>query len=132
MPDDKILYQAWREAGISEDLAYTAVQEVREMAGENITATLEGHKAELSSALEGQKAELSAALASNQAATDALRAELNGKIDSQGSKIDAQKDSLGTEIRMTRWMMGAILALLATLTALGLLNTILGLVAKNT
>jgi hypothetical protein len=40
------------------------------MAAQNITATLEGHKAELS-----------AALAANQAATDSLRAELNGKID---------------------------------------------------
>jgi hypothetical protein len=116
MPDEKKLYDALREGGASEDSAYTAVQEVHEMAAQNITATLDGHKAEISSALEGHKAELSVALAANQAATDSLRAELNAKIDAQVAKSDS-----------TRWMMGALLALLATLTALGLLNTILGL-----
>ena len=82
-PDDKILFDALRRAGISEDMAYTAVQEVRNMAGQNIDAKLE-----------------------------AIRAE----IAAQGAKNDS-----------TRWMLGAVLAPLATLAALGLLNTALGL-----
>ena len=55
---------------------------------------------------------------------DALRVELNGKI-------DAQKEVFGSEIRTTRWMMGAILALLAILAALGLFNTALDLMDRG-
>ena len=112
-PDDKILFDALREAGASENSAYTAVQEVRNMAGQSVTAEL------------GSK-------------IDALRVELNGKIDAQGTqidaqgtKIDAQKEVFGSEIRTTRWMMGAILALLAILAALGLFNTALGLMDRG-
>lgn len=61
------------------------------------------------------------------AAIDALRVELNGKIDARGTRIDAQIEAFGMEIRATRWMLGAILALLAVLAALGLLNIALGL-----
>lgn len=61
------------------------------------------------------------------AAIDALRIQLNGKIDAQGAKIDGKIDAQGAEIRATRWMLGAILALPATLTALGLFNTLPGL-----
>ncbi len=111
-PDDKILFRAFRAANIEEELAYTAVQELRNMAGQNITAALEGHKAELGAKIEGYKAELGAKI-------EGRFAEVSGKIDAQAS-----------EIRTTRWMMGAILALLATLTALGLLNTVLGLAGR--
>ena len=69
--------------GAAEGMAFTAVQEVRNMAGQNIDAKLE-----------------------------AMRAE----IAAQGAKTDS-----------TRWMLGAVVALLATLTALGLFNTVLGL-----
>ena len=55
---------------------------------------------------------------------DALRVELNGKI-------DAQKEVFESEMRTTRWMMGAILALLAILAALGLFNTALGLMDRG-
>ena len=72
------------------------------MAGQNITAHLDARFAELNAKMDSQKV------------------ELNGKI-------DAQKEAFGTEIRATRWMMGAILALLATLAALGLFNTARGL-----
>ena len=50
---------------------------------------------------------------------EAIRAE----IAAQGAEIAAQ----GAKTDSTRWMLGAVLALLATLTALGLLNTVLNL-----
>ncbi len=62
---------------------------------------------------------------------DAMRVELNGKIDAQGTKIDAQKEVFGSEIRTTRWMIGAILVLLAILAALGLFNTAIGLMDRG-
>ncbi len=105
-PDDKILFDALREAGATENLAYTAVQEVRNMAGQNIIAAID--------ALNGK--------------IDAQGTKIDGKIDAQGTKIDSKIDAQGTEIRATRWMLGAILALLATLAALGLFNTVLGLI----
>ncbi len=37
---DKILFDALRDAVVAEQLAYTAVQEVRNMAGQNFTAEL--------------------------------------------------------------------------------------------
>lgn len=49
---------------------------------------------------------------------------VNARFDELSAKIDSQ----ATEIRSNRWMMGAVLALLATLTALGVFNTALDLV----
>ena len=72
-----------RREEVAEGMAYTAVQEVRNMAGQNIDAKLE-----------------------------AIRAE----IAAQGAEIAA----IGAKTDSTRWMLGAVLALLATLTALGL------------
>jgi 2-phosphoglycerate kinase len=82
------LFRALRSVGVEPDLAYSADDEVRSQAGQNVITVL-----------------------------DARFAELSAKIDSQA-----------TEIRSNRWMMGAVLALLATLTALGVFNTALGLV----
>lgn len=42
-----------------------------------------------------------------------MRAEVNGKFDAQSA-----------EIRSTRWMISAVFALMATLTALGVFNTV--------
>ena len=55
---------------------------------------------------------------------DARFTVVNARFDELSAKIDSQ----ATEIRSNRWMMGAVLALLATLTALGVFNTALGLV----
>ena len=63
--NDRLLFEAFREAGASEKTAYTAVQEVRNMAGQNIFAAI-----------------------------DALRVELNGKIEAQGDKIEVQKSMM--------------------------------------
>ena len=50
------------------------------------------------------------------AAIDALRDELNAKIDAQIA-----------EAKSTRWMVGVVMALLAILTGLCVLNTVFGL-----
>ena len=50
--------------------------------------------------------------------------ELGARIDRIGSKLDLQKKSLAGEMRAVRWMLGAILALSATLTALSLFNAL--------
>lgn len=85
------LFEALEIAQVPSLKAYTAVQEVRLMAGENIIAVIET------------------------------------KFEVLSSKLDAQQ----TEIRSTRWMMGAVFALMATLTALGVFNTVFHLMAVN-
>ena len=78
--DDKILFDALRKAGAPEDMAYTAVQEVRNMAGQNVTAELGARIAEL-----GTK-------------TDSRFAELGTKTDSKFAGADAKIDSMRAEI----------------------------------
>ena len=99
-PDDKMLFDALREAGVSQDLAYTAVQEVRNMAGQKVIAAI-----------------------------DVLRVELNDKIDAQGSKIDgkidAQKEILGTKIDAQKGMVWTLIGILTT----AVLGGIVGLAA---
>lgn len=51
--DDKRLYHLFRKAGMDEDGAYTAVQEVRNMAGQNIIARMEAQAAELKAEVRG-------------------------------------------------------------------------------
>ena len=68
-PDDRVLFDVLREAGASEKMAYTAVQEVRNMAGQNVFAAI-----------------------------DAMRVEMNGKIEQQGTRIDGKIDQQGTRI----------------------------------
>ena len=46
-------------------------------------------------------------------------------IDAKFEAIRAEIAAIGAKTDSTRWMLGAVLALLATLTALGLLNTAL-------
>lgn len=53
--------------------------------------------------------------------------ELGAKIDKLGSKLDLQKEFFAGEMRAVRWMLGAILALSATLTVLSLFHTLVGL-----
>ena len=85
------LFVALEIAQVPSVKADTAVQEVRRMAGENISA------------------------------------ELIAKFEVLSSKLDAQ----ATEMRSTRWMMGAVFAVMANLTALGVFNAVFHLVVGH-
>ncbi len=89
--DDKILFDALRKAGAPEDMAYTAVQEVRNMAGQNITAELGARIAELGTKTDSRFAELGTK-------TDSRFAELGTKTDSKFAGADAKIDSMRAEI----------------------------------
>ena len=58
-PDDKVLFHALRTANVAEDLAYTAVQEVRNMAGQNVIAAIGANQAVMEARFAELKAELS-------------------------------------------------------------------------
>ena len=78
-PGDRLLFEAFREAGASEKTAYTAVQEVRNMAGRNIFAAI-----------------------------DALRIDFNGKIEAQAAKIEAQGDKIEAQKSMMWALIGIL------------------------
>ena len=79
--DDKILFDALRKAGAPEDMAYTAVQEVRNMAGQNVTAELGARIAELGTKTDAKFAGADAKFAGTDAKIDSLRAEIMARLD---------------------------------------------------
>ena len=103
--DDKILFDALRKAGAPEDMAYTAVQEVRNMAGQNVTAELGARIAGLGTKTDSKFAELGARIAGLGTKTDSKFAELGTNTDAKfagtDAKIagaDAKIDSMRAEI----------------------------------
>ena len=86
-PDDKPIYEALREAGTPELLAYTAVQRIRDVAAANIIAQV-------------------------MAKLDAQNAKLDTKLDAQNAKLDAISDAQESRLRMLMWMIGAAVALI--------------------
>ena len=81
--DDKILFDALRKAGAPEDMAYTAVQEVRNMAGQNVTAELGARIAELGTKTDAKFAGADAKFAGTDAKIDSLRAEIMARLDAE-------------------------------------------------
>ena len=82
-PDDKPIYEALREAGTPELLAYTAVQRIRDVAAANIIA-------QVMAKLDAQ----------------------NAKLDAQNAKLDAISNAQESRLRMLMWMIGAAVALI--------------------
>ena len=81
--DDKILFDALRKAGAPEDMAYTAVQEVRNMAGQNVTAELGARIAELGTNTDAKFAGMNAKFAGADAKIDSMRAEIMARLDAE-------------------------------------------------
>ena len=88
-PDDRPVFEALLAAGVEPELAYTAVQSIRDMAAANLIARFE-------SKLDSQKA------------------LFESKLDSQNVKLDAQD----TKLKMLMWMIGAAVAVLGILVRL--------------
>lgn len=90
-PDDRVLFDALREAGASEKMAYTAVQEVRNMAGQNVLAAIDAMRVEMNGKIEQQGARIDGKI-------DQQGTRIDGKIEQQGTRIDGKIDEQGTRI----------------------------------
>ena len=77
-PDDKPIYDALREANVSETMAYTAVQRIRDVAAANLIA-------QFMAKLDAQ----------------------NAKLDAQSAKLDAFAAAQDSRFRMLMWVIGA-------------------------
>lgn len=91
--DDKPVFEAFRKAGVTQTLAYTATQAIRAMAAINVI-TLVGAE------FKALRAEFEAL----QSQFKALRAEF--------AALRTEFDALRSEFKMMRWMMGLIVVLL--------------------
>ena len=85
-PDDKRLYDQFRSGGMDPDGAFTAVQEIRKMAGQNILAKMDAHTAELR----------------------AQSAELRSQGIKQSEHLEKQVAKLNAENMYIRWFLSAI------------------------
>lgn len=85
-PDDKPIYEALRAGGVPEDLAYTAVQRIRDMAAANLIARFESK-------------------------LDTLNGRFESKLDAQNAMIAAQN----AKLNMLMWMVGAAVAVIGIL-----------------
>ncbi len=88
-PDDRPVFEALLAAGVAPELAYTALQSLRNMAAANLIARFE-------SKLDAQNARL-----------DAQKALFASKLDAQDTKL-----------KMLMWMIGAAVAVLGVLVRL--------------
>lgn len=111
------LFRALRKAPVEAETAYEAVEEVRDMAGQNVVAELRAHSdrryAELNARIERSEtelrthndrnyAELRARIDSNyaelRAHSDRNYAELSARIDSNHAELSARIDTLADRI----------------------------------
>ncbi len=115
--DDKILFDALRKAGAPEGMAYTAVQEVRNMAGQNVTAELGARIAGLGTKTDSKFAELGAKTDAKFAElgtnTDAKFAGTDAKIAGADAKIDSMRAEIMARLDAERRIVWTLLLLIA-------------------
>ena len=106
--DDKRLFLLLlRNTDLSEEEAYTVVQEIQNMAAANLIARVEAK-------LDAQNARL-----------DAQRAELAAELQSQSAKLDAGLKALNSELAAMRWAIGV------GIVVLGLVMTVIRLFGQG-
>ena len=82
------LFRALRSVGVEPDLAYSADDEVRSQASQNVITVLNARFAELNAKIEALETRIDAKIENAQGQIDSLRAELSGRLDAVNSRID--------------------------------------------
>lgn len=104
VPDDKQPFLALRKLGLEDEVAYTFVQNLRDMAAANLIARFEAK-------LDALNARLDAKL-------DALNAQLgaqNARLDAQNLALQARLDAQNAGLVTLRWLIGVGFVLLGVL-----------------
>lgn len=121
-PDDRNLFDALREAGASEQTAYKAMQEVRNVSSQNVITEISAKIEALNTKMDADRAVTEARFAGLDAKMDADRvitearfAQLDTKIEAQGARLDylATKDDL--QKTKVWWLVAAGTAVLSFL-----------------
>ena len=84
------IYRALRTPEPDPDLAHAAVEEIRELSGQNVIAVVGSQIAELKAQMADFRAEMKAEVTEVRAEMKTGFAEVNARIDAQAARIDAQ------------------------------------------
>ena len=84
------IYRALRTPEPDPDLAHAAVEEIRELSGQNVIAVVGSQIAELKAQMADFRAEMKAEITEVRAEMKTGFAEVNARIDAQAARIDAQ------------------------------------------
>ena len=91
------IYRALRTPEPDPDLAHAAVEEIRELSGQNIIAVVGSQIAELKAQMADFRAEVKAEITEVRAEMKTGFAEVNARIDAQAARIDAQAASIDAQ-----------------------------------
>ena len=91
------IYRALRTPEPDPDLAHAAVEEIRELSGQNVIAVVGSQIAELKAQMADFRAEVKAEITEVRAEMKAGFAEVNARIDSQAARIDGQAASIDAQ-----------------------------------
>ena len=83
------IYRALRTPEPDPDLAHAAVEEIRELSGQNVIAVVGSQIAELKAQMADFRAEMKAEITEVRAEMKTGFAEVNARIDAQAARIDA-------------------------------------------
>ena len=91
------IYRALRTPEPDPDLAHAAVEEIRELSGQNVIAVVGSQIAELKAQMADFRAEVKAEITEVRAEMKTGFAEVNARIDAQAARIDAQAASIDAQ-----------------------------------
>lgn len=107
------IYRALRTPEPDPDLAHAAVEEIRELSGQNVIAVVGSQIAELKSQMADFRAEMKAEITEVRAEMKAGFAEVNARIDAQAARIDAQSARIDVMQRVIWRVIWPLIVLLA-------------------
>ena len=107
------IYRALRTPEPDPDLAHAAVEEIRELSGQNVIAVVGSQIAELKSQMADFRAEMKAEITEVRAEMKAGFAEVNARIDAQAARIDAQAARIDVMQRVIWRVIWPLIVLLA-------------------
>ena len=110
------IYRALRTPEPDPDLAHAAVEEIRELSGQNVIAVVGSQIAELKSQMADFRAEMKAGFAEVNARIDAQAARIDAKsarIDAQSARIDTQSARIDVMQRVVWRVIWPLIVLLA-------------------
>ncbi|MCY4585468.1 MAG: hypothetical protein OXB98_05460 [Bryobacterales bacterium] len=82
------LFRALHSVGVEPELAYSADDEVRSQAGQNVITVLNARFAELSAKIEAVETRIDAKIENGHGQIDSLRSEFSTGLDAVNSRID--------------------------------------------
>ena len=118
------LFRALRSVGVEPDLAYSADDEVRSQASQNVITVLNARFAELNAKIEAFETRIDAKIEALETRIDAKIENAQGQIDSLRAELSGRLDAVNSRIDTLQRVIWPLVVLLAS-TVFGLLYRVL-------